>query len=274
MKNKRIPYKPSLKAIAKELRKNSALSEEVLWQKIKESSLGVKFQRQVPLVDFVVDFYSPVIRLAIEIDGNHHDHKYSEDQKGKGVLERHGVQFLRFSEVDIKNNMLDVERALKEKVKTLLNVSDIATKPTDQASGTATGINTSAISEADLKKYSFPRKEKLKSKKVFEELFAEGKSITSYPLKLIYVKSALVQDVAIQTGVTVSKRKFKSAVDRNKIKRLLRESYRQNKHIVFNNIEGNFAFLILYLGNEMPSYDTISRQMTQMLTLFLKKLKN
>jgi len=55
---------------------------------------------------------------------------------------------------------------------------------------------------------SFPRKEKLKSKKLIEQLFAKGNSVSNYPIKLIYLKTELPFDVPIQAGVTVPKKKF------------------------------------------------------------------
>ena len=103
----------------------------------------------------------------------------------------------------------------------------------------------------------FGKQEKLKSKKLIEQLFKEGNSITKFPLKLFYLPVSSEQNVKVKTAVTVSKKNFKSAVHRNRIKRLMRESYRLNKHLIFNNIEGNFAFLILYLGKEMPSYGDV-----------------
>lgn len=120
--------------------------------------------------------------------------------------------------------------------------------------------------------FSFPKAEKLKSKKLIEKLFTEGKNVTNFPLKLIYVENSTGKDVPIKTGVTVPKRKFKKAVDRNRIKRLLREAYRLNKHIIFNNIEGNYALLILYLGNEMPQYGQIEKSMVGALTKLQKRI--
>lgn len=79
-------------------------------------------------------------------------------------------------------------------------------------------------------------------------------------------------DAKFKTGVAVPKKNFKSAVKRNRIKRLLRESYRLNKHLVFNNSEGNFAFLILYLGKEMPNYLGVEKEMQIILKKFLKKI--
>lgn len=122
--------------------------------------------------------------------------------------------------------------------------------------------------------FSFPKKEKLKSKKRIEQLFEEGRSISEFPLKLIYLKTKTPEGIKIQTGVAVPKRKFKSAVKRNRIKRLMRESYRLNKHMVFNNIEGNFAFLFLYLGKDMPQYQKVAESMVRILQKFIIKANN
>ncbi|MGV2481542.1 UNVERIFIED_CONTAM: DUF559 domain-containing protein, partial [Salmonella enterica subsp. enterica serovar Weltevreden] len=74
MKNKILPYNPALKELAQRLRKQGILSEVLLWKKIKNKSLGVEFHRQVPLDNYIVDFYCHELMLAIEIDGNSHDH--------------------------------------------------------------------------------------------------------------------------------------------------------------------------------------------------------
>jgi len=122
--------------------------------------------------------------------------------------------------------------------------------------------------------FTFPKNEKLKSKKLIDQLFQEGKGVTSFPIKIIYLKTALPKNVKFQTGVTVAKRNFKSAVDRNRIKRLLRESYRLNKPLIFNNMEGNFAFLILYLGKEMPTYLEIEQSMLSAFQKILNHVNN
>tara|TARA_R110000868_G_scaffold96341_5_gene265042 strand:+ start:140 stop:559 length:420 start_codon:yes stop_codon:yes gene_type:complete len=121
-------------------------------------------------------------------------------------------------------------------------------------------------------KFTYSKAEKLKSKKLFEQLFAEGKSIANYPLRLIYVKTVLKETIPIKVGVTVSKRNFKSAVKRNRIKRILRESYRCNKSIVFNNSNNNYALLFLYLGKEMPKSIAVEKKMISLLEKFTEKI--
>jgi len=71
---------------------------------------------------------------------------------------------------------------------------------------------------------SYPKKEKLKSEKLISKLFLEGKSVSAYPLRMVYLKTTFDEAVKIKAGVSVSKRNFKKAVDRNRIKRLLREA--------------------------------------------------
>lgn len=119
--------------------------------------------------------------------------------------------------------------------------------------------------------FTFPKKEKLKSRKLIDQLFTEGKSIKVHNIKLLYLKTELPEDVPFQVGVAVPKKNFKSAVKRNRIKRLMRESYRLNKHLVFNNSEGHFAFLFLYLGKEMPDYKRIAQSTQGILHKFIKK---
>ncbi|MDT0606293.1 ribonuclease P protein component [Croceitalea rosinachiae] len=120
--------------------------------------------------------------------------------------------------------------------------------------------------------FTFPKKEKLKSKKLIEQLFAEGKQLNHFPLKLLFLPTSFSDNSKVKTMVIAPKKSFKSAVKRNRVKRLLREAYRLNKHMVFNNIEGNYAFAILYLGKEMPSYRLVDEKMKALLDKFTKKI--
>ena len=120
MKNKVIPYNPKLKEYARILRKNSTLSEVLIWQKVKGKSQDVEFHRQVPMLEFIVDFYCHELMLAIEIDGESHEYRYDYDQRRQGALEKYGVVFLRFTDVEVKNEMFSVMLQLKQKVEELL----------------------------------------------------------------------------------------------------------------------------------------------------------
>jgi len=119
MQNKIIPYDPKLKLLARKLRNNSTLSEVLLWQQIKSKALGVEFHRQVPIDRFIVDFFCHEIWLAIEIDGNSHDFKYEYDNRREGILEQLGVTFIRFDDLQVKNDMVSVLGALDMKIKVL-----------------------------------------------------------------------------------------------------------------------------------------------------------
>ncbi len=116
MPNKIIPYNPILKQRARELRKNSTLSEILLWQQIKRKSLGVQFHRQVPIANFIVDFYCHELQLAIEIDGCSHDYKYEYDTARQRQLEDLGVSIIRFDDLEVKQNMNNILVSLEVKI--------------------------------------------------------------------------------------------------------------------------------------------------------------
>lgn len=122
--------------------------------------------------------------------------------------------------------------------------------------------------------FTFPKNEKLKSRKQIERLFREGASVSEFPLKLIYIKTDLPKGIKVKVAMAVPKRCFKSAVKRNRIKRLMREAYRLNKHCIFNNIEGNYAFLFLYIGPETAPYNVVEERMLRLFNKFLKKIPN
>ncbi len=117
---------------------------------------------------------------------------------------------------------------------------------------------------------TYSRKGKLKSKKLIEQLFQEGSSVSVFPLRLMYMKTVFDDGSDIKAGVSVSKRHFKSAVDRNRIKRLIREVYRLNKLLYFNNFSTQCAFMILYIGNEKTTFEHIETKMKLLFDKFHK----
>lgn len=119
---------------------------------------------------------------------------------------------------------------------------------------------------------TYSKKEKLKSKKLIDQLFTEGQSVSAYPLRLVFLETPLDDTVKAKTGVSVSKRYFKKAVDRNRVKRLLREAYRLNKNSYFNNITTQYALMILYIGKEKPTYSFVESKMNTLFDKFSSKV--
>ena len=119
---------------------------------------------------------------------------------------------------------------------------------------------------------SYSKKEKLKSKKLIDQLFTEGQYVSSYPLRLVYLPNNSENTTITKTAVSVSKRNFKSAVNRNRIKRLLRESYRLNKTSYFTTLKTPHIFMILYIGKETPTLNQIEKKMNHLFEKFSNKI--
>ncbi len=112
MKRRIIPYKPHLKELARKLRKESTLTEVMLWYELKGRKLrGYDFDRQKPIDDYIVDFYCKDLQLAIEIDGESHISKEEYDKARQLRLESLGVRFLRFDSMAVRYNL---EKVIKE----------------------------------------------------------------------------------------------------------------------------------------------------------------
>jgi very-short-patch-repair endonuclease len=103
-----------LKKYAKDLRKNSTISEVVLWNELKNKKFhGYKFNRQKILLErYIVDFYCPKLKLIIEIDGNTHENKYIYDKKREEELKKN-YKIIRFRDIDINKNIEGVLDGLK-----------------------------------------------------------------------------------------------------------------------------------------------------------------
>ncbi|OAD46841.1 ribonuclease P protein component [Polaribacter atrinae] len=123
-------------------------------------------------------------------------------------------------------------------------------------------------------KHTLGKEERLKSKKLIEKLYVERNSVKAYPLRMIFLQTDHTSKYPAQVGVSVPKRNFKLAVDRNRIKRLMRESYRLQKEIVYNNIEQPYVFMISYLGKEECTYEEMFLKMEKLLTRFVSEVNN
>lgn len=127
-------------------------------------------------------------------------------------------------------------------------------------------------------KFTYPKSEKLKSKITIDLLFSKGKSVSKYPLRLVFVESDFGipedSDQKLKMGVSVSKKYFKHAVDRNYFKRVLRETYRLNKHILIANLDKKYAMMFFYQTKDRLSYEEINAKTIQLFEKFLQQLKN
>jgi ribonuclease P protein component len=121
----------------------------------------------------------------------------------------------------------------------------------------------------ETKSFKYPKTEKLKSKNTIDLLFSEGKSVSKYPLRLVFVPTHLEEAVGLKMGVSVSKKYFKNAVDRNYFKRVLRECYRLNKHLLTDNLEKKYAFMFFYQTKDKLSYQEIHEKTQQLFEKFL-----
>ncbi len=105
-------------------------------------------------------------------------------------------------------------------------------------------------------------------------MFAEGQSFGMYPLRLVFLKKEEVKGgTPVQFGVTVPKRSFKSAVARNKLKRKVRETWRLNKHRLYERMTGmpgRYAFMVIYVAKDDLPYDVIEKAMQAMIRKFIK----
>jgi len=121
------------------------------------------------------------------------------------------------------------------------------------------------------KSFSLGKKERLKSRKQIERIFAEGKVLNLSPFRVSYLVGTFTEP--LQSGFGVGSRNFKKAVDRNRIKRLTREAYRLQKKNLLEALRKNNRTLVLffiYTGKELPDFDTVDQKMTIILERLIK----
>ena len=107
-----------------------------------------------------------------------------------------------------------------------------------------------------------------------EGLFAGGKSFSTFPIKVFYTVSNTLQN-EVHAGVGVSSRIFKKANDRNKVKRLLREVYRTQKHPLYAAMDQKTKSLdvfFLYIGKELPVFAELKETMEKVLDKLVRKI--
>lgn len=118
-------------------------------------------------------------------------------------------------------------------------------------------------------KFTLGKNKKLKSKKAIDELFSKGLSIRKGALLVKYV--TIEGEQMSKVAFSVPKRFFKHAVDRNRVKRLMRESYRLNQHEI-KTVENQFCNLMwVYQSNKLPDYEHIENLMKAVIVQWNKK---
>jgi ribonuclease P protein component len=127
-------------------------------------------------------------------------------------------------------------------------------------------------------RYTFCKDERLKSRKIIQELFEKGKIVHHYPFKVLYIyKPKNESKFPAQFAISVSKRNFKHAVDRNRIKRKVREAYRKNKHTLYSAIAKSDQILclfVIYTAKDELEYSVFETEIKNMITKVNQKWLN
>jgi len=116
-------------------------------------------------------------------------------------------------------------------------------------------------------RYFFNKSERLSSQKSIQELFAKGSSFFVFPYKIIYLHTEFPNTTPPKLLISVPKKIFKKAVDRNKIRRRIKEAYRQNKHMLLPVTEKNLSLSVafIYVAKDILPFDHIENKLKKTL---------
>jgi ribonuclease P protein component len=123
-------------------------------------------------------------------------------------------------------------------------------------------------------RHTFRKKERISRQKEIDALFEKGTSFIAYPLRVVYVEQQPVSGAEAAVLVGVSKKKFKRAVRRNRVKRLIREAYRLNKQLLLESLQEKGKGLLigfLFVGNGLPDWKTVETAMVKALTALAQR---
>jgi ribonuclease P protein component len=123
----------------------------------------------------------------------------------------------------------------------------------------------------DTVRYRFGKEDRLKSRKAIDLIFRSGTAFSHFPFRVILLMTK--EGFQLQAAVSVSKRNFKKAVDRNRIKRLMREGYRLSKPALEQQLrdhEQGMQLFLLFTGKEIPDYELISSKMKTLMVRLQK----
>lgn len=123
--------------------------------------------------------------------------------------------------------------------------------------------------------FQFPKKEKLCSKKAIEKLFKNGKSFSEKPFRLIWDFEENNDNIVVKYLIVVSKNKIKLAINRNRVKRKIKEAFRLRKNTLENflyNKNSQLNLAVLYQEEEILDYNTIEQKINLLLSRLIKEL--
>ena len=110
-----VADKPKVR-FARTLRVEQTSAEDLLWAELRGRRLGVKFRRQHPIDHFILDFYCPARRLAVEVDGSSHEGRESHDRQRDEVLADLGIVVMRVTDEDVRRDLGGVLRRIREAI--------------------------------------------------------------------------------------------------------------------------------------------------------------
>lgn len=129
----------------------------------------------------------------------------------------------------------------------------------------------------DAIRFTFNHSERLKFRKQIETLFQTGEAFSIYPFRVVYehTSARTIEDAPARAGFSVPKKKMRHAVQRNRIKRLLREAWRKQKHLIYPLIapEKQLHLFFIFVGKEMPDWVNTEKAMSKIIPILQTKLQ-
>ena len=129
------------------------------------------------------------------------------------------------------------------------------------------------------KQFTLGKNERLKSRKLIEQLFKEGKIFTIFPFRVYYIYKPSDKSISnrnlftLQFGAGVGTKNFKKAVDRNHIKRITKETWRLQKNKLQEKLKeknGCFTIFFIYTAKELPDYEPVYNKVNLILNKLIK----
>ena len=122
-------------------------------------------------------------------------------------------------------------------------------------------------------RFTLEKADKLKSRKLIEQLFSEGDRVKSYPFHMVFLPVDSERITSLQVGFSVPKRNIKLAVNRNRIKRLMREVYRKNKNLFSEGMNEKYIFMLVFTARKEMEYAELELAMQKIAGKFQSKIK-